>query len=571
MNIPRGKIFYCLSQIFLWQAIVFFTCSAGSNDLPHAKHAMVVCADVRASEIGVRIMQKGGNSVDAAVAVGFALAVVYPEAGNIGGGGFMIVRKHRGDAVMIDFRETAPRASTRTMFLDSAGNSNGKSVDGVLSVAIPGTVAGLLTALDNYGSMKRADVIQPAIELAENGFTINKETALMLSEYERQLRPFAATARYFFRNGKILEEGDSLKLPDLAIVLRRIVRDGADGFYKGETARLIAEEIKRGEGILDIGDLASYHAETKVPLRGSYRGYDIITSSPPSSGGVCLLELLNMAERFPFSSVDFHSSQSVHIITEAMKRMHADRAAFLGDPKFVSNPADILTSKKYAAIRVKDIDSLKATPGADIHHGETGPHEGQNTTQICVVDPEGSVVSMTYTLNDAFGSKVVVDGAGFFLNDEMDDFSIKPGVPNMFGLIGGEANAIEPGKKPLSSMAPTIVLKNDKPVMILGARGGPKIITSVFQTILNVIDFGMNIKEAVAAPRFYHYWLPDTLEYETHAFTTDVISNLQSRGYRLKEVKTPSLGRLQAIAIDPQSGWIYGGPDEREYGAAVGY
>jgi gamma-glutamyltranspeptidase / glutathione hydrolase len=532
---------------------------------------MVVCADRRASEIGVRIMQRGGNAVDAAVAVGFALAVVYPEAGNIGGGGFMIIRKYDGNSVMIDFRETAPRASTRNMFLDSAGNLNGKSVDGALSVAIPGTVDGLLMALDDYGSMKRADVLQPSIDLAENGFTINKETAAMLSEYERQLRPFPSTTRFYIRYGKLLQEGDSLKLPDLAVTLKRIKKEGADGFYRGETARLIVEEIKRGGGIIDLEDLASYRPDEKVPLRGSYREYDIITASPPSSGGVCLLELLNMVERFSFTGASSHSAQTVHVMAEAIKRMHADRAAFLGDPKFISNPAKILISKKYAESRVRDIDPLNATPVTDIHHGETAPHEGENTTHICVVDQEGNVVSMTYTLNDAFGSKVVVDGAGFFLNDEMDDFSSKPGVPNMFGLIGGEANAIEPGKKPLSSMAPTIVLKDDKPVIILGARGGPKIITSVFQTIVNVIDFGMNIKEAVSIPRFYHCWQPDTLEYETNAFENDVITDLQWRGYRLKEVKTPSLGRLQAIAIDPDSGWIYGGPDEREYGAAVGF
>ncbi len=543
---------------------------ASSPAPPRAKHAMVVSANRLASEVGVKIMKAGGNAVDASVAVGFALAVVFPEAGNIGGGGFMVLRMKNGASTTIDFREKAPERASRTMYLDSAGNPTDRSVNGHLSVGVPGTVAGFAKALKEFGTMKLRDVLRPAVELATRGFVVDSRLAGNLQSYSEELKAYPATTGIFFRGGKPLREGDSLRQPELANTLERIRKSGPDEFYQGQTARLIVAEMERGHGLISADDLKHYQAAERKPVEGTYRGYDLIAMAPPSSGGICLLELLNIIEGYDIASMGYHSSRSVHVMAEAMKRVFADRNEFLGDPDFVANPVERLISKDYAARLRAGIDPLKATPSNLIRHDSTGHDEGRNTTNYVVADQYGNIVSTTYTLNDAFGSKVIVTGAGFFLNDEMDDFSVKPGVPNLYGLIGGDANAILPGKRPLSSISSTIVLKDGKPIMALGARGGSMIITSVFQTLVNVIDFGMNIQEAVDAPRFHHQWLPDTLSFEKFCLPADVLDNLRQNGYALKQLDMP-VGEVEALMIDPVGGWIYGGPDPHEGGVAAGY
>jgi len=547
-----------------------YWCWAASRSQVRAKHGMVVSADRLASQIGVDILQRGGNAVDAAVAVGFALAVVYPEAGNIGGGGFMLIRKHDGEAVTIDFREKAPRGAFEKMYLDSLGNVSDKSVDGHLSVGVPGTVAGMVKALEDYGTMKLEDILQPAIDYAEKGFVVDYRLAEAFDDYKDILLTFPSTVKAFTKNGQLYVEGDTLQQAELALTLHRIQREGKDGFYEGVTARLIVEEMQRGGGIITLDDLEDYEAIVRKPLQCTYRGYEILSMPPPSSGGLCLAELFNIVEGYDLSSMGFHSSRSVHVMTEAMKRVYADRAEYMGDPDVVDIPVDRLISKKYAEFRRKEIDTLSATRSDIVHYGNLQYEESDNTTHYNVIDKEGNVVAVTYTLNDLFGSKVVVDGVGFFLNDEMDDFSSKPGVPNVYGLIGGFANAIAPNKRMLSSMSPTILLKDNKPVMMLGARGGSRIITSVFEAIVNVVDFGMKGQEAIDQPRFHHQWLPDTLIYEKYCFPSDVLQNLEARGHILRQ-KSGATGQLEAIYIDPKTGIIYGAPDPREGGVAVGY
>jgi gamma-glutamyltranspeptidase/glutathione hydrolase len=534
------------------------------------KHAMVVSAHKLASEVGIRIMKRGGNAVDAAVATGFALAVVFPEAGNLGGGGFMLVRKKDGDAGVIDFRETAPGRASRTMFLDSAGNPTDKSVNGCLSSGVPGTVAGLLKALRDFGTMPLSDVIKPAIDLARNGFAVDSHLERNVAEYSDLLKMFPSTVNIFFVNNRTVREGDTLRQPELAATLERIRDQGEAGFYRGETARMILEEMRRGQGLITAEDLEGYKAISREPLRGTYREFEVMSVPPPSSGGICLIGLLNVIEGSDLVARGYHSSRNVHLMTEAMKRVFADRSEYLGDPAFVVNPTTFLTSKAYARNRRMEIDSVKATPATIIKPGTFQVREGQNTTHFVTVDEHGNVASTTYTLNDLFGNKVVVTGAGFLLNDQMDDFSMKPGVPNLYGLVGGEANAITPGKRPLSSMCPTIILKGSKPFLVLGARGGSKIITSVFQTIVNVLEFGMNIQESVEAPRFHHQLVPDTLSYEKSCLSDSVILNLRENGYALRET-TNALGEVEAVLIDAESGRLYGGTDPREGGAAASY
>ncbi|MDI6766015.1 MAG: gamma-glutamyltransferase [Bacteroidota bacterium] len=535
-----------------------------------AKHGMVVSAHHLASEVGVEIMKNGGNAVDAAVAVGFALAVVFPEAGNIGGGGFMLIRKNDGEAVCIDFREKAPKSAWRDMYLDGTGNISKNAVRGHLSVGVPGTVAGLLKALDEFGTMRLKDIIQPAIDLAKNGFVVDHNLSENLKDYEKDLREYESTVETFFNNGQLYIEGDTLRQPQLARTLERIQKHGANDFYQGETAQLIIEEVKKGGGLITEEDLENYQAVIRKPLTGTYRDYEIISIPPPSSGGLCLLELLNILEIYDLGLLGYRSSRSVHIMVEAMKQVYADRAEFMGDPEFISIPIETLISKEYANERRKEIDTSRAKPSSFVTSGKKLVNEPQHTTHYSVVDSFGNCVSVTYTLNDLFGSQVVVDGAGFFLNNEMDDFSSKPGVPNSYGLIGSYANSIEGGKRPLSSMTPTIVLKDGKPIMILGARGGSRIITAVLQIVINVIDYGMNIRDAVNFPRFHHQWLPDELIYEKYSLPDDVLQNLRTKGHTVKEVKS-KIGALEVIFIDQNTGWIYGAPDQREGGTAVGF
>jgi len=535
-----------------------------------ARNGMVVAAESLAAQAGVDVLKSGGNAIDAAVAVGFALSVTFPEAGNIGGGGFMLIRLANGRSTMIDFREKAPAKASRTMYLDHAGNViPGKSEYGPISAGVPGSVAGLLYALEKYGTMPRARVIEPAAALAEKGFVVSERFAAGLKESHREFSGFLSTIKTFTKNGVPYDVGDLFRQPDLARTLRLISEKGRDGFYAGDVAQKIVAEVRKSSGIISLEDLANYRPVERKPLLGSYRGYEIITASPPSGGGVVLLQMLNMLEPFDLKSKGHNSSQTIHLFVAAAQRAYADRSEFLGDPDFVAMPIEKLISKEYARLRIKSLDTVHGVASAKIHPGKGEFDRGQ-TTHFCVADKFGNVVAVTTTLNGLYGCKTVVGGAGFFLNNEMDDFAIKPGVPNMYGLLGAEANAIAPNKRMLSSMTPTILLKDGKPVLALGARGGSRIPTAVATIIMNVIDFGMNILDAVESPRIHHQWLPDTLVYETNGLAHDVAEHLRHMGYVLEQT-TFTNGKAEALMIDPIAGFFYGGPDPREEGVALGY
>ena len=560
-----------LIVIFLLLPAACSLSPCASRDPVRGKKGMVVAADPIAANVGLKILKEGGNAIDAAVAVGFALAVTYPEAGNIGGGGFMLMRLADGTVKSLDYREAAPKAATRDMFLDKKGNFiEEKSTRGHLSCGVPGSVAGMMYAHRRYGRLKRADVLKPAIELAEKGFHLHYRLADDLERMIPDFSDFKSTKKVFTKKGKPYKEGDLFEQPDLARTLKRIRDKGRDGFYLGETARLIVAEMKRGGGLITRKDLEDYGSVIRDPVRGTYRGYEIITVGPPSGGGVGLVEFLNILEGYHLGEYSWNSSRTVHWMTEAMKRVYADRAEFLGDPDFVKIPVQWLTSKKYAEQRRQTIDTLKATPSDEVSHGTQPRPEGDHTTHYSVIDKWGNCVSVTTTLNDAFGSKVVVTGAGFLLNDEMDDFSAKPGSANEYGLVGGTANAIAPEKRMLSSMTPTIVLKEGKPFMIVGSPGGSTIMTTVAQVIVNVVDFRMTIQEAVDAPRFHHQWLPDRLVYEERALSLDTIDNLRGMGYVL-HMREGLIGLAEGIMIDHKKGLLLGATDSRGYGEAVGY
>jgi gamma-glutamyltranspeptidase / glutathione hydrolase len=557
-------------SVFALLILLFGFSESASRRPVKALNGMVVSSDSLATQVGVEILKKGGNAVDAAVAVGFALAVTYPQAGNIGGGGFMVIRMANGETVTIDFREKAPMKASENMFLDENGNFvPEKSQVGHLSVGVPGSVAGLLLALEKYGTMSRREVLEPAIELAEKGFIVNEGLANAFKNAFEHFKKFPSTMRYFSKNGQPYSAGDRLIQKDLAKVLKLIRDKGRDGFYKGKVADLIVEEMKRGGGLITYEDLENYQPVLRKPVVGNYRGYEIISMGPPSSGGVCLIELLNILENFDLKKYGFGSSYTIHYLVEAMKRVYADRAEYLGDPDFVQIPLDKLLSKEYAKELASEIDTFYATPSSRIIRSVSPTSEGVHTTHYSVVDRWGNVVAVTTTINSYFGSMVAVDGAGFFLNNEMDDFSAKPGAPNQFGLLGSKANSIQPGKRMLSSMTPTIVLKNGKPFLVLGSPGGSTIITSVLQVILNVVDFGMNIQEAVDSPRIHHQWYPDQIFFERRGLPRDVIENLERRGHKLVE-RAGYQGEVQAILID-ENGVKYGAVDPRGYGLAMGY
>jgi gamma-glutamyltranspeptidase/glutathione hydrolase len=557
-------------SVFALLILLFGFSESASRRPVKALNGMVVSSDSLATQVGVEILKKGGNAVDAAVAVGFALAVTYPQAGNIGGGGFMVIRMANGETVTIDFREKAPMKASENMFLDENGNFvPEKSQVGHLSVGVPGSVAGLLLALEKYGTMSRREVLEPAIELAEKGFIVNEGLANAFKNAFEHFKKFPSTMRYFSKNGQPYSAGDRLIQKDLAKVLKLIRDKGRDGFYKGKVADLIVEEMKRGGGLITYEDLENYQPVLRKPVVGNYRGYEIISMGPPSSGGVCLIELLNILENFDLKKYGFGSSYTIHYLVEAMKRVYADRAEYLGDPDFVQIPLDKLLSKEYAKELASEIDTFYATPSSRIIRSVSPTSEGVHTTHYSVVDRWGNVVAVTTTINSYFGSMVVVDGAGFFLNNEMDDFSAKPGAPNQFGLLGSKANSIQPEKRMLSSMTPTIVLKNGKPFLVLGSPGGSTIITSVLQVILNVVDFGMNIQEAVDSPRIHHQWYPDQIFFERRGLPRDVIENLERRGHKLVE-RAGYQGEVQAILID-ENGVKYGAVDPRGYGLAMGY
>jgi gamma-glutamyltranspeptidase/glutathione hydrolase len=535
-----------------------------------AKGGMVASTSAPATRVGAEILKRGGNAVDAAVAVGLALAVTYPSAGNLGGGGFMLVRMADGRSVALDYRETAPAAAGRDLYLDSAGKIIPEaSTVGHRAAGVPGTVAGMALALQRYGTMKWADVVRPARRLAENGFPVGYGLARSLRA-ERVLARFPESRRIFRRDGLYYTEGESFRQPELARTLRRLEERGPREFYEGETARLLAAEMKAGGGLITLEDLKGYRPVERVPLKGTYRGYEILTMPPPSSGGIALLQMLRMLEPHDLRALGHNSAPRYHLLIEAMRRAFADRAEFLGDPDHVRVPVAGLLAPEYLAVRGRSIRLDRATPSSEIGHGRPAGAESPQTTHFTVVDVHGNAVSNTYTLNGGYGSGVTVRGAGFLLNNEMDDFTSKPGEPNQFGLIQSERNAIAPGKRPLSSMTPTIVLRDGKLSFVLGSPGGPTIINTVLQVLLNVVDHRMNLAQAVHAPRIHHQWLPDEVRHEPFGLAPEVAAALREKGHRLA-ARPGYLGDVQAVMIEPATGTLLGASDPRSPdGLAVG-
>jgi gamma-glutamyltranspeptidase/glutathione hydrolase len=549
--------------------------SAASREPVRAEHAMVASQHELASRVGVEVMKKGGNAVDAAIAVGLALAVVYPEAGNIGGGGFMLIGKANGEATVIDYREMAPKAANRNMYIDSSGNlikGEGSSLTGYRAAGVPGTIAGFEMAFKKYGSgkIKWRDLVEPARALASDGYVLSKRLAGKLVGSKDGLELYEESKRIFLHNGDYLKEGDILRQAELGQTLGRIAAKGAREFYTGRTAKLIADDMKAHGGLITEGDLTNYRAVERTPLRGTYRGCDIITVPPPSSGGVVMLEALNILEGFDLGKMAHDSASKYHLLAEAMRRAFADRAELLGDPDFTKVPAASIIDKAYAARRRAGIDRRKASNSKDVRSGEIIGREPTETTHFTIVDPNGMVVTNTYTLNDYYGSKVTAKGTGVLLNDEMDDFTTQPGKPNMYGLVQGEKNAIQPGKRPLSSMTPTLVFRRDGSLCFaLGARGGPRITSAVLQTIINVIDHDMDIQAAIDAPRIHHQWLPDEIVYEPEGMPLDTLNILTGYGHTFA-TKPEVIAAATGIMID-EKGVRFGAIDSRSDGMAVGY
>jgi gamma-glutamyltranspeptidase / glutathione hydrolase len=533
----------------------------------HAKHGMVVAQEPIAAGVGLAVLESGGNAIDAAVAVGFALEATYPFAGNIGGGGFLIARFADGRTTFIDFREAAPQAASRNMYLDPAGNVTRDSIEGWRASGVPGTVRGLELAHKKYGRRPWADLLAPAVELAGKGFPVSWSLAESLRS-NQVLAKFAESKRVFLRDGKPYEPGEVFVQPELAATLRRISTRGAADFYEGETARLLAAAMERSHGLITLEDLRNYRAVERKPLQGNYKGYTIITSPPPSSGGIGILQMLGMLEGSGYETGGAGSAATIHYLAEVMRRYYADRSEYLGDPDFFKVPTAGLLDPAYIRSRRASIDPDHVTPSDKFGAGQPSGRESTETTHYSIVDAEGNAVAVTYTLNAGYGSGVTVPGLGFLLNDEMDDFASKPGSPNMFDLIQGESNSIQPGKRPLSSMTPTIVLRDGKPFLVLGAPGGSTIITAVLQVMLNVFDFGMNVQDAVDAPRVHHQWKPDRLEVE-RGISPDTIALLRQRGQLINDSRPVVLARVEAILID--GGWLQGGQDGRGSGKAAGY
>ncbi len=545
----------------------------------HAQHAIVASVHELASRAGVEMMQAGGNSVDAAVATGFALAVVHPQAGNLGGGGFLLLRKANGEVRFIDFREKASAAATQNMYLDAQGNViENASLIGYRAIGVPGSVAGLVFTEKKYGKLQLEKVMAPAIRLAREGFPLAWEDADDLKD--EGLGKFPASKRIFQRDGKYYEAGEILKQPELARTLERIAKN-PDDFYHGAMARELAAAIAKGGGLITADDLAQYEVKEREPIRGTYRGYDIYSAPPPSSGGIALVEILNILEGFDLAKLGNRSAQTIHLTAEAFRRAFYDRADFLGDPDFAKVPVAQLIDKRYAAAWRESIDLSHASVSKDLKRPSVfnelervaglqpiAVREPQNTTHYSVVDPDGNAVAVTTTLNDSLGSRVTAEGLGFLLNDEMDDFASKQGVPNAYGLIQGPANAIGPGKRPLSAMTPAIVVKDGKLFLVLGAEGGPTIITNVANILMSVVDFGIDIQEAVNAPRFHQQWLPDAIDVEDR-LSPDTMNLMRSKGHKLKV--SHFWGDAECILIDPKTGERLGASDGRNNGKAVGY
>jgi gamma-glutamyltranspeptidase / glutathione hydrolase len=579
---------------FIWLLIAVVTVSGSavmaSTQPVHAQHAIVVSVHELASRAGVEIMQAGGNAVDAAVATGFALAVVHPAAGNIGGGGFMLIRMADGKAHFLDYREKAPAAATRDMFLDAQGNViPGASEVGYKSIGVPGSVAGMVYAEQKYGKLTLKQVMAPAIRLAREGYALTWGEARDM-QHDSDLAKFPESRRVFQRDGNYYQPGEVFRQADLAHTLERIA-EKPDDFYHGTLARELAAAMQKGGGLITADDLAQYEVKEREPVRGTYREYEIISAPPPSSGGTVLIESLNILEGYDLARMGNRSAQSIHYTIEAFRRAFFDRAEFMGDPDFSMIPVAQLIDKKYAAAWRESIAPARASPSLELkrpevfheleqyaatHPQQLGMHEGPHTTHYSVVDADGSAVAVTTTINAWFGSGVTADGLGFLLNDEMDDFSAKPGVPNSDGLIQGAANAIGPGKRPLSSMTPTIVVRDGKPFLVLGSPGSSKIITTVANVLMGVVDYGMNIQESVNAPRFHNQWLPDVLNVEKW-FSPDTVNALDKMGYNVQiglhdgGLVSPYWSDAECIAVDAKTGERLGASDGRNGGKAVGY
>ncbi len=583
MRLPHKLLICLLLSAFLTRA------GLASTEPVRAQHVMVVTVHQLATKVGVEILQSGGNAVDAAVATGFTLAVVHSPAGNIGGGGFMLIRMADGRTHFLDYREKAPAAATRDMYLDPQGNVIPQDSEiGYKSIGVPGSVAGMVYAQKKYGKLTLQQVMAPAIKLARDGFPLTWNEAEEM--HDSYLAKFPESRRVFQRNGDYYKPGETFRQPDLARTLERIA-SAPDDFYHGALARELAAAMQKGGGLITAGDLAHYEVKEREPVHGTYRGYDVISAPPPSSGGTVLIESLNILEGYDLAKLENRSAESIHFTVEGFRRAFFDRAEFMGDPDFSKVPVAQLLDKKYAAAWRDSIDPARASPSkelkrpavfneleqyAETHPPATAPHEGNHTTHYSIVDAEGNAVAVTTTINDWFGSRVTADGLGFLLNDEMDDFSAKPGVPNSDGLIQGAANAIGPGKRPLSSMTPTIVVHNGKTVMVLGSPGSSKIITTVANVLMGVIDYKMNLQEAVDAPRFHNQWLPDLVNVEK-TFFPDTVNLLGHMGYKVQiglgeNEASPYWSDAECVAIDEKTGDRLGATDVRNSnGKAMGY
>ena len=552
------------------------TAIAAAREPVRAKHSIVASTNEVASRVGVEVMKRGGNAVDAAIAVAFALAVTHPAAGNLGGGGFMMIRLRDGRTTAIDYREMAPVAAHRDVYLDKNGNlikGEGGSLVGYRAAGVPGTVRGMELALSKYGSGKLtwAQLIEPARRLAANGFTVTYSLARSLRATDDYLSLYPETKRIYLKGGSFYKEGEVFRQPDLAATFTRLQRRGPNEFYEGQTARLIVADMKRHNGLMTLDDLRGYVAKERVPLRGNYRGHEIISMPPPSSGGAVLIQMLNILEGFELNKLDANSSDRYHLMAEAMRRAFADRAEYMGDTDFVKVPVAGLIDKSYATKLRASIKPDRASTSAEIRAGRPAGYESDDTTHFTAVDADGNAVANTYTLNNSYGSAAVAKGTGILLNNEMDDFAAKPGTPNLYGLIQGERNAVAPRKRPLSAMTPTIVLRKDGSLWFtVGSPGGPTIINTVMCVITNVIDYGMNIQQAIDAPRIHHQWLPDEVVGEPFGFSGDTQRALSARGHRLS--KTRVLGDAEGIMIEENTGVRLGATDPRRSdGQAVGY
>jgi gamma-glutamyltranspeptidase/glutathione hydrolase len=552
------------------------TANAAAREPVRARHGIVASTNETASRVGVDVLKRGGNAVDAAIAVAFALQVTHPAAGNLCGGGFMMIRLKNGKTTAIDYREMAPAAAHRNVYVDKSGKlieGEGGSLVGYRAAGVPGTVRGMELALKHYGSGKLswAQLIEPARSLAANGFPVTYSLARSLMGDDEYLSKYAETKRIYLRNGNFYKEGEVFRQPELAATFARLQRGGPNEFYEGQTARLIVDDMKRHNGLMTLEDLHGYVAKERTPVHGTYRGHEIISMPPPSSGGTVLIEMLNILEGYDLKNIDPNSSDRYHLMAEAMRRAFADRAEYMGDADFVKVPVAGLIDKSYAATLRSTISTERASTSAEVRAGKPAGYESDETTHFTIVDGEGNVVANTYTLNNSYGSAAVVKGTGMLLNDEMDDFAAKPGTPNLYGLIQGERNAVAPRKRPLSAMTPTIILRKDGSFWFtVGSPGGPTIINTVFCVVTNVIDFDMNIQQAIDAPRIHHQWLPDELVGEPYGLSGDTQRALTTRGHTL--AKPRYLGDAEGIMIEEKTGVRLGATDPRRSdGAAIGY